>query len=62
MQQVYQQQMENQANALNNVENYNSVNPNTTVDSIDMTTLKISEEGLTDEVLENPDDNEGVFF
>ena len=51
--------MENQANALNNVENYNSVNPNTTVDSIDMTTLKISEEGLTDEVLENPDDNEG---
>ena len=59
MQQVYQQQMENQANALNNVENYNSVNPNTTVDSIDMTTLKISEEGLTDEVLENPDDNEG---
>jgi len=60
MQQVYQQQMENQANALNNVENYNSVNPNTTVDSIDMTTLKISEEGLTDEVLENPDDNEGA--
>ena len=60
MQQVYQQQMENQANALNNVENYNSVNPNTTVDSIDMTTLKISEEGLTDEVLENPDDNEGM--
>ena len=59
MQQVYQQQMENQANALNNVENYNSVNPNTTVDSIDMTTLKISEEGLTDEVLENHDDNEG---
>lgn len=59
MQQVYQQQMENQANALNNVENYNSVNPNTTVDSIDMTTLKISEEGLTDEVLENADDNEG---
>ena len=62
MQQVYQQQMENQANALNNVENYNSVNPDTTVDSIDMTTLKISEEGLTDEVLENPDDNEGVSF
>ena len=60
MQQVYQQQMENQANALNNVENYNSVNPNTTVDSIDMTTLKISEEGLTDEVLESPDDNEGM--
>ena len=59
MQQVYQQQMENQANALNNVENYNSVS--NTVDSIDMTTLKISsEEGLADEE-ENPDDNEGLY-